>query len=63
MKTHIRTTTVLGLLALASSPSLGGLSLAPPAQAALSPTAYAVGALCSKPWAGHAGCLGLRLRR
>jgi hypothetical protein len=61
MKTHIRTTTMLALLALASGASVTGLSLAPVAQATLSPTTYAVGALCSKPWTGHAGCLGLRL--
>ena len=61
MKTHIRTTTMLALLALVSSASVTGLSLAPSAQATLSPTTYAVSTLCSKPWAGHAGCLGLRL--
>ncbi len=61
MKTHIRTTTMLGLLALAGGPSIAGLSLASPAQAALSPAAYAVRALCSTPSPGHAGCLGLRL--
>ena len=31
------------------------------AGAALSPSAYGVGALCSPPAPGHAGCLGLRL--
>jgi hypothetical protein len=61
MKTHIRTTTMLALLALASSASVAGLSLAPSAQATLSPTTYAVSALCSTPWPGHAGCMGLRL--
>jgi len=61
MKTHIRTTTILGLLAVASGPAIAGVALASPAQAALSPAAYTVGALCSTPWPGHAGCMGLRL--
>jgi Subtilase family len=61
MKTHIRTTTMLGLLALAGGLSIAELRLASPAQAALSPAAYAVSALCSMPSPGHAGCLGLRL--
>ncbi|MFI4984508.1 MAG: S8 family serine peptidase [Solirubrobacterales bacterium] len=61
MKTHIRTTTMIGLLALAGGPSIAELQLASPAQAALSPAAYAVSALCSTPSPGHAGCLGLRL--
>ncbi len=38
------------------------LLLAPAAGAALSPSEYEVGALCSAPGPGHAGCLGLRLR-
>ena len=37
------------------------LTLAPSARAALSPSAYRVGALCSAPPPGYAGCLGLRL--
>jgi hypothetical protein len=37
------------------------LCLAAPAGAAISPSAYGVGALCSTPPAGYAGCLGLRL--
>ena len=39
-----------------------GLLLAPAAGAALSASEYEVGALCSTPVPGHAGCLGLRLR-
>ena len=38
------------------------LLFAPAAGAALSPSEYEVGALCSTPGPGHAGCLGLRLR-
>jgi hypothetical protein len=37
------------------------LSLAPAAGAALSPSEYEVGSLCSTPQPGFAGCLGLRL--
>jgi hypothetical protein len=61
MKTTIRTTTTLALLALASGCSLAALALVPAAQAALSPGAYAVRSLCSAPSPAHAGCLGLRL--
>jgi hypothetical protein len=61
MKTHIRTTKLLCLVALASGLSIASLARAPRAQAELSPTAYAVNALCSKPSPGQAGCLGLRL--
>jgi hypothetical protein len=38
------------------------LLLAPAASAALSTSEFEVGALCSAPQPGHAGCLGLRLR-
>ena len=41
--------------------ALGLSALAPPAQAALSPSAFRVGRLCSAPARGYAGCLGLRL--
>jgi Subtilase family len=61
MKTLIRTTTTLGLLAVAGGSSVAGLSLASPAQAALSPSTYTVRAVCSTAPPGHAGCLGLRL--
>ncbi len=37
------------------------LWLAPAAEASLSPSEYEVGALCSAPPPGYAGCLGLRL--
>jgi len=61
MQTKIPTTTMLELLALASSLSITGLAIAAPAEATLSPASYAVSALCSTPSPGHAGCLGLRL--
>jgi hypothetical protein len=46
---------------LASAMLVCGLLLAPGAGAALSASEYEVGALCSAPHPGHAGCLGLRL--
>jgi Subtilase family len=52
---------MLVLLALACGPLVAGLSLAAPAQGALSATTYSVSPLCSTPWPGHAGCMGLRL--
>jgi hypothetical protein len=47
--------------ALAGALCLWLLALASSSQAALSPSAYRVGALCSAPAPGYAGCLGLRL--
>jgi len=61
MKTRIRATAVLGLLLLPACPLLGGALATATAEAALSPSAYRVSALCSAPSPGHAGCLGLRL--
>lgn len=46
-----------GVLCLYPPPA----ALASSAQAALSPSAYRVGSLCSAPSPGHSGCLGLRL--
>jgi hypothetical protein len=58
MTARIRTTTALGLLALASAlvASLPGT-----AAGALSPAGYGVGPVCQQPAPGYAGCLGLRL--
>jgi len=52
------TSTSLSILTVAAALTA---TLAAPAGAALSPSAYRVGALCSIPPPGYSGCLGLRL--
>jgi hypothetical protein len=61
--TQDRTSTRTSRIGLAGGLCLGLLALtfAASSQAALSPSAYRVGALCSAPPPGYAGCLGLRL--
>ncbi len=62
MRTRIRATAVLGLPAVVICCSLLSAMLAvPSAEAALSPSAYRVSALCSAPPPGYAGCFGLKL--
>jgi len=53
---------VLRATLLAPAVFVCALLLAPAAGAALSTSEFEVGALCSAPAPGHAGCLGLRLR-
>jgi len=52
---------VLGPLAGGLCLWLSAVALTSSAQAALSPSAFRVGALCSTPAPGYSGCLGLRL--
>jgi hypothetical protein len=62
MRTANRAATAAsGALAGALCLWLLALALASSAEGALSPSAYRVGALCSAPPPGYAGCLGLRL--
>jgi hypothetical protein len=59
-----RTRAILGTAAPLSSLLVAvafAATLAAPAGAALAPSAYRVGRLCSSPPPGYAGCLGLRL--